>query len=230
MRNLNEYNQENFKEEFENSSIGKAIANDFDLVVWEKHYDVETEMPTPRQRVGTKLFPMSSWYYIQYLTKKNPEKIYDFGCGWNIHKKYLPKIVGVSPDENPLYYFGDERDYFDKDFVEYHKDEYESAMAICSLNYNPISEIKEVIELFISVIKPGGRGYIALDLKAMMDREDPDMLDRIFGTDNPIDPEIEDYVRAKLDNLPCKVLVFDLDCPEIKDDLDGHLRIVFERE
>lgn len=230
MRNLNEYNQENFKSEFENSDIAKNIAADFDTLIWEKHFDSVVEMPTPRQRLGTKLFPMSSFYYIQKLLEANPEKIIDIGCGWNVHKKYIPSIVGLSPDENPKYYFGDNRDYFDEDFVQYNTNQFESVMSICALNYKPLTEIKSIVTQFISIVKPGGRGFIALDLHPMLDVEDPEVLEKVFGTEDPIDPEVEDYVRAQLKDLPCKVLVFDLDCPEVNDDVDGHLRIVFEKE
>jgi hypothetical protein len=229
MRNLNDYNQENFKNKFSNSPIAKAIANDFEMIVWDKHFD-ETSIATFRQLIGTKIFSMSSWYYIQYLLDKNPSVIHDIGCGWNIHKKYLDCIVGLSPDDSSQGTFGQEQDYFDEDFVTYRAGQFESAMSICALNYRPLSEIREIVEQFISVVQKGGRGYIALDLKPMVDREEPSVLDKIFGTTTPIDPEIEDYVRDKLNDLPCNVLVFDLDSPEISDGLDGHLRIVFERE
>ena len=44
MRNLNEYNQENFQESFSRHTIAQAIARDFDMVVWDKHFD-ENNIP-----------------------------------------------------------------------------------------------------------------------------------------------------------------------------------------
>jgi hypothetical protein len=103
-------------------------------------------------------------------------------------------------------------------------------MAICSLHYVPLTAIKATVESFISVIKPGGRGYIALDVFPMVDREDSKILDSLFGTDKPTIHEIDDYVRDQLSELDCEYLVFDLDSIEHSDEIDGNVRIVFERK
>ena len=39
MQNLNEYNEEKFKNEFENTSLCQQITKDFDRIVWSKNYD-----------------------------------------------------------------------------------------------------------------------------------------------------------------------------------------------
>lgn len=228
MRNLNEYNQEEFESEFAGSEITEKIKQDFDFLVWEKHLPTHV-FATERQFIGTRICTMTSFYYIEKLLEKNPKEIYDFGCGWNLFKKYIPSVVGVSPEnpEDVHTYFGDQYDFFDEDFAKNHQQQYESAMAICSLNYRPLTEIKNIIDLFISVIKPGGRGYVALDVTPMVVREDPFNLDNIFGTTSPTVHEIEDYVRDQLGGLKCKHLIFDFD-GEIENPYDGNLRIVFE--
>ena len=63
----------------------------------------------------------------------------------------------------------------------------------------------------------------------MTDREDPDMLIELFDTATPTHNEIDDYVRDQLSNLSCNYLIFDLDTCENLDELDGDVRIVFER-
>jgi hypothetical protein len=226
MRNLNEYNQEYFEENFSGSAIASQVRKDFDKLFWDKHVDFMSQFPTQREQLGSRSFSMVSFYYIQYLLEKNPSQIIDMGCGWNVFKRYVPSIIGVSPDEC----FGDETDYFDDDYVANHKDCYESAMAICSLNYTPLTKIKKTVEDFISIVKPGGRGFIALDISPMLASTDPSQLDNVFGTENPTVHEIDDYVRKQLSNLPCNYLVFDIDSAEIRDDIDGQVRIVFERE
>lgn len=231
MRNLNEYNEEDFQTKFSSSDIAKEIDKDFDQLVWSKHLSPLTTYATPRHRIGRRICTMTSFYYIQYILEKNPEKIYDFGCGWNLFKKYIPNIIGISPD-NPAdgqTYFADEYDYFDADYIENHKDSLDAAISICALNYTPLTTIRSNVKGFISVIKPGGRGYIALDIAPMRDREDPDVLDRLFGTTIPSVHEIDDYVREQLSDLPVDYLVFDLDSLEYSDEIDGQVRIVFER-
>jgi hypothetical protein len=232
MRNLNDYNEEDFQASFSGSDIAKAIEKDFDQLVWAKHISPVTTYPTPRHRLGRRVCTMTSFYYIQYLLEKNPEKIYDFGCGWNLFKKYIPSIVGVSPDNcnDPTAYFGDEYDYVDSDYINNHQNTFDSAMAICSLNYTPLTTIRKTAESFISMIKPGGRGYMSFDIRPMIDREDPDVLDDYFGTPIPPVHEIDDYVREQLSNLPVDYLVFDLDSIENINEVDGIARIVFERK
>ena len=232
MRNINEYNEIEFEESFTNSSIAEQVKKDFDLLLWEKHVQASTIWATPRQHLGTRTCSMTSFYYINKLIEnRNVQVIHDIGCGWNLFKRYYPEIHGVSPDDqsNTSVYFGDEFDYFDKEFALYHANEFDTAMAICSLNYTPLSNIKDTVNAFISIIKPGGRGYISLQLHPMTDREDPDMLIELFDTATPTHNEIDDYVRDQLSNLSCNYLIFDLDTCENLDELDGDVRIVFER-
>ena len=138
--------------------------------------------------------------------------------------------MGISPDvETDPSFFGDSNDFFDQNFVMYNDSQFESVMSICALNYAPLTQIKEVVESFISLVVPGGRGYIALDIGQMLQREDADVLDELFGTTDPSYYEIDDYVRDQLSDLHCKYLVFDLDSMEYMNEIDGTVRIVFER-
>lgn len=230
MHNLNEYNQEEFEEQFSKTEMFDKIKKDFNTLVWDKHTMPFNIYPTLRQALGTKICTMTSFYYLQFLLEKNPESIFDIGCGWNMFKKYIPQIVGISPDvEDDPHYYGDSHDFFDPNFVMYNEGQFESAMSICSLHYSPLSQIKEVVESFVSIVSPGGRGYIALDLAPMLQREDADVLEGLFGTPDPSYYEVDDYVRDQLSDLPCKYLVFDLDSMEYMNELDGTVRIVFEK-
>jgi hypothetical protein len=228
MRNINEYDEVAFEEAFADSNIAIQIKKDFDILSWDKHLPKHV-YATERQFIGSRICTMTSFYYIEKLLEKNPDAIYDFGCGWNLFKKYIPNIIGISPEnpEDPHSYYADQYDIFDEDFANNHQANYESAMAICSLNYRPLTEITNTVESFMSIIKPGGRGYISLDVAPMVSREDPSTLDDLFGTTTPIFHEVEDYIREKLSKLTCNYLVFDFDA-EVNDPYDGNLRIVFE--
>lgn len=233
MRNINEYDEVDFEEQFANSEVAQAIQKDFDVLSWAKHFDPKKLYATERQQIGKRMFSMTSFYYINKLLEKNPLEIYDFGCGWNIFKKYLTStnIIGVSPEnpDDPNAYYGDHYDVFDADYATYHRDEFESAMAICSLQYATLTEIRNLAELFISVIKPGGRGYISFDIVPMVVREDPEILQELFNTTDPIAQVIDEYVIDQLSDLPCNYIVFDVDTCETQDAVDGTARILFER-
>jgi hypothetical protein len=230
MHNLNEYNQEEFEEQFKETELFQKIKKNFDLVIWDKHAMPFNMHPTLRQTLGIRICTLASFYYLQFLLEKNPDSIFDIGCGWNLFKKFIPEIVGISPDvETDPSYYGDSHDFFDQNFVMYNEGQFESAMSICALNYAPLTQIKEIVEGFVSLVSPGGRGYIALDISPMLQREDADVLNELFGTADPSYYEIDDYVRDQLSNLPCKYLVFDLDSMEYMNEIDGTVRIVFEK-
>jgi len=180
--------------------------------------------------LGTKIGSATSFYYINKLLEKNPDQIYDIGCGWNMFKKYIPNIVGVSPDspETPSGWDADQFDFFDFDFVANHQEHFESVMSICSLQYVPLTTLRDRVIGFISIVKPGGRGYLALDPCPMLHRETPESLFDLFGTSEPAIEVVDQYIRDQLSDLPCNVLVFDVDSLDIRDELDGTIRIVFE--
>jgi len=230
MNNLNEYDQEKFEAEFSQTELYKTITKDFDVLVWDKHMSPNLIFTTPRQILGTRIGSLTSFYYINKLLEKNPEQIHDIGCGCNMFKKYIPAVIGVSPDnpdETPEW-LADEFDFFDYDFVANHQGHYESAMSICSLHYVPLSTLRDRVIGFISIIKEGGRGYIALDPKQMLEREAPEYLFDLFGTTEPATEVLDQYIQEQLTDLPCNVLVFDIDSLEHTDELDGLIRIVFE--
>jgi hypothetical protein len=181
--------------------------------------------------LGLKIGSATSFYYINKLLEKNPSVIHDIGCGWNMFKKYIPNIVGISPDspDDKSTWCGDEFDFFDFDFVANHQDHYESVMSICSLQYVPLSTLRDRVIGFISIVKQGGRGYIALDPHPMIVRETPEYLFDLFGSETPSAEVIDQYIREQLADLPCNVLVLDIDSIEHHDELDGTIRIVFEK-
>ena len=230
MNNINEYNQDEFQAEFSQTEICKAIEKDFDLLVWDKHLDQHLTFTTPREILSNKIGSMVSFYYINKLLEKNPAQIHDIGCGGNLFKKYIPSIVGISPDspdDNPNWP-ADDYDYFDYDFVANHQNHYDAVMSICSLNYVPLSTLRDRVIGFISIVKEGGRGYIALDPHSMLKRETPEYLFELFGSETPSIEVIDQYIREQLTDLPSNVLVFDVDSMEQTDELDGLIRIVFE--
>ena len=102
-------------------------------------------------------------------------------------------------------------------------------MAICSLHYVPLSSLRDRVLGFISIIKDGGRGFISLDADTMIKRESPENLIDTFGSEEPSAELLDQYIREQLTDLPANVLIFDIDIAEDKDELDGNIRIVFEK-
>jgi hypothetical protein len=156
---------------------------------------------------------------------KQPTSIYDLGCGWNIFKRYIPNIIGIgAEDPNSEWFFADIHDYVDQDFVAGHQEAFESVFSICALHFRPISEIRQIVLEFISMVRPGGRGYLAMNLQRLLELDDAFLKEH--GTDLT---KIEQYVRSKLNELPVNLLCFDVYRIDIDAGFNGNIHIVFEK-
>ena len=225
MNNLNEYNEENFKAEFENSILHKQISSDFDIVLWDKSLTNLYKM-TPRQIRGERIFTMVPLYYLNKLLETNPTTIYDICCGWNIFKKYIPNIIGIDARKK----FVDICATIDDDYIIAHQEYFECAFSICSLHLYSLVHLEKNIKNFVSMIKPNGRGFLSLNLERMVERTSVEENISLFGTTNPSNAQYDQYIRSVVEKIPCEYLIVDIDISTHRDDyLNGNIRLVFEK-
>jgi len=222
-QNINPYNPGQFKKQFESTDIFQRITKDFDNICWTNNHVTQVNESTPRESTwdARPIFSLTAFYYLQPLLEKNPKVIYDLGCGWNIFKKYIPNIVGLDPDGK----YADEIVSIDQEYFKNHQNFFESAFSINALHYRPLRQIHSVFTEFISMIKPGGRGFIAINIRRMLDRE------TIFVRTKMLQDTklLELYIRKQLGNLPCTCLIFDVNLTELDEWLDGNVKLVFEK-
>jgi hypothetical protein len=231
--NINSYNEIQFQKKFELTKLYQSLASDFSHITWDSHCDIY-KMFTPRQFLGDTSKNICSavpFYYLEYLLESSPTQIHDLGCGWNMFKKYIPNIIGVG-EEDPAAsnYYGDEPGRVDQDYIDAHQNYFESVFSINALHFIPLESMRQRVIDFISMIAPGGRGFITLNLLRMIDRSSDDFLINTFGTLRPTNQQFDTYVRNSLTNLPCKCLVFDVDVLEsLNDVMEGNIRLVLEK-
>jgi len=225
-QNINPYNPEQFKKQFEFTDICRSVAKDFDNLWWDQPTKFFDNI-TPRQLLATNNvgFSMIPFYYLLPLLAKNPVSIYDLGCGANMFKKYIPNIIGVDKSHNQIGRQFDIEDQVDTEYVKNHQDYFESVFSINALHFRPLTEIRLVCKEFISMIAPGGRGFLSLNLQRMVEKETI----TIVKLDEDRKKFYDNYVRNQLHNLPCKYLIFDVNLDPLDDWLDGNVRLVFER-
>ena len=233
MYNINSYNEIQFREKFKLTELYRSLARDFSHITWDSHCDIY-KMFTPRQFLGDRSKNICSavpFYYLEYLLESNPKQIYDLGCGWNMFKKYIPNIIGVGgEDPTAMNYYGDEHGRVCQDYIDTHQDYFESVFSINALHFIPLSSMRQQVIDFISMIAPGGRGFITLNLLRMIDCSPDDFLINTFGTLKPTNQQFDTYVRNSLIDLPCKCLVFDVDILDsLNDVMEGNIRLVFEK-
>ena len=244
--NVNDYNQEKFKADFSQTDICKKIIEENDILVWHKSYTTWLNAPskdiTIRKKARSKIVPMSSFYYLQYLLEKDPKMIIDLGCGDNFFKLYIPQVYGIDGmPPNNKWFEADAHQLINDYWMESKKDTYESLMTINAIHFRPIEALRDAIILTINMVKAGGRGYMAFNVARLLEKcsiERFTWLNDKNRTNKSSDHmpgyyervlEVEDYIRKQLYNLPANILVFDLDLTYVEDAMDGNLRIVFER-
>ena len=224
-QNLNPYNPEQFKKQFESTDICRNVAKDFDNLWWDQKTKL-IDNATPRQWLSTpfKGFSMIPFYYLQPLLEKNPTTIYDLGCGANLFKKYIPSIIGIDKSNDGQNY-PDIEDQVNHRYIKTHQNYFESVFSINALHYRPTTEIRLVCEEFISMVAPGGRGFLSLNLQRMIDQETKP----IVKLEKDSKKIYNHYVRNQLHNLPCKYIIFDVNLDPLDEWLDGNVRLVIER-
>jgi hypothetical protein len=221
-QNINPYNPEQFKKIFESTDIYRSVIEDYDNLWWEQQVKFFDRL-TPRQSVSTltRGFSMIPFYYLQPLLEKNPTLIYDLGCGANMFKKYITNIVGVDRNGDQICY-PDIEDQVDSKYIDAHQNYFESVFSINALHFRPLSNLRLIYEEFISMVKPGGRGFLSVNMQRMLEREQVSSMQKNQNI-------LDQYVRKQLDNLPCTYLIFDVNLNPLDEWLDGNIRLVFER-
>lgn len=222
--NLNTYAESDFQQWFVKQPLYNELRNDFDIVLFDDHFTHGMRKYTPRQRFGSSICSAVPFYFLNFLTEKNPKTIYDLGCGWNIFKRYIPNIIGIGA-EDPIsdVFYADIHDYVDDDFFAGHQEFFESVFSINSLHYISLSALPKRVYDFGSMIKKGGRGFLSLNLTVLQLNDD-------HFRDAPLD-HIDQWVRKELADMPFNYLVFDLNHSKYGENntVDGNFRIVIEK-
>jgi hypothetical protein len=221
MQNLNAYNQEQFQQQFQATETYQILNKKYDHVCFVKFFETVVANPTPRQvHAGGYCTAVSAvpWYYLNYLDSTKP--MVDLGCGMNFFKPYFSNIIGIGAEKNDKFY-GDIHDYVDEEFYAGHVGLYESVFSINALHFAPLANLRDICIKFSNMLAPGGRGFLALNVKRMLEHNVPDKDLSKYGIDT--------WIRKQFENFPCTIIVFDLDTSVLDAYMDGNIRIVFEK-
>lgn len=231
----NAYQRAEFEKKFVETDIFNQLKSEYDHLIFDKHFPLmqqEKLYITPRQQYAEPLtipsyFSVVPFYYLEFLTNVDPDTIYDLGCGWNIFKKYIPNIIGIGA-EKPTHpsFNADVHDFIDNCFIDDHKDHFKSVFSINALHFIPLSQIRQRVLDFYSMIAPGGRGWLALNAKRMIELDS----ESNFLSNNNVDVEaVSEYIDSELKNLPGTILLFDVDLSCLDNFMDGNIQIIFEK-
>jgi hypothetical protein len=224
-KNINSYNYLTFRPEFEKTEIYKQLDKEWDILIFDDQFGIVNRKGFPntthREQLASRKFTLAPFYYLNILCEQNPREIYDLGCGWNIFKKYIPNIIGVGeePADGPGFH-GDIWGRVDDEYVATHQNYFESVFSINALHFHPLSNLRKIATDFVSMIKPDGYGFLAINLARMLERD----TDR-FGLYSNAD--LENYVRTELYNIPgVDYKVFDVNLHQVNALNDGNIKFV----
>lgn len=151
--------------------------------------------------------------HIDEFVERAPEdgKVLDLGCGHGKHVDYFIqhglKAEGVDLAEGML----DERErrgkkgtYYEQDFRNLSEDkfadnEYDALWANAALKFYPKQEMKETLQEWGRVLKPGGEFYTSFKVKGS--QEDYDWLQEDEDGNEFVQRDGEDYPRYLLDSV-----------------------------
>jgi hypothetical protein len=221
MQNLNPYNQTEFQTKFKQTHTFSLLDQKYDNVYFDKFFESIEPYYTPRQMyAGGYPTAISAvpWYYLTYLDSS--KTIVDLGCGMNFFKPYFPNLLGIDTGDVKRF-SADINDYIDDEFYQNHINTYDSLCSINALHFCPLENLRDICLNFSNMLVSGGRGFLALNAKRMLEKSSS--LANLDGEN------LDNWVRSQFDNFPCKILVFDIDFSVLDAYMDGNIRIVFEK-
>lgn len=217
----------------------KTLENYYDLLLEnEAHYhrlqngDADLEYLNPRDYLSYRIGFVDVFNNLNKLLEINPKTIVDIGCGCNHFKNFIPNLIGVDPKGgDPNYRKVDIARAFNTEFSNEYKHSFHAAFSINSIHFITLDYMKRQILEFANIIKPGGRGYIALNLARMVEdtpyKKNTDYLLELFGTETPDINQCRNYVKKELDTLDLDVLTYEIDFTIYDAYLNGNIRLIF---
>lgn len=162
-------NKELFKQEFKQTEIYNQLTKDYQTVLYELPMPDPYEI-WPRRTTSAKesTFYYSTFYYLNLLLEKNPKTILDLGCGGNYFKNYIPQIIGIDPDVVQCGDTADIIDGFSEEFVQNNLEKFDCAFTIGAIHNVSLAKLADRINEFGKLIKQGGRGYFAVNIRRSM--------------------------------------------------------------
>jgi len=240
--NISSYAESEFKSYFEKTNTFNQLKKDYRYVSFTKSFNNDTfDMLYPRGGTVRQIisdpdtvFSVVPFYYIKYIQDIHSDKIYDIGCGWNLPKQYIPNLIGIDSRRHATYVRYDIDDSFNDDFILRYQNQMSAFIAICSLHFYPLSQIKLRIQNALNCLKSGGRAYLTFNIARMIDK---DKLFWVHRENNDFE-YVEKWIRNELYNPDWNYIVFDLDFwitedhkeKQWEEALDGNLRMVIEKK
>ena len=214
---------------YKNKDIFSDIENYYDILV-DENTNLNSfidNIGVPRNLYENRIGFIQPWRCIKYLLELNPESIADIGCGKNDFKRFIPNLIGFDPYSDKA----DIQERFDSEFVDRYKHSFDSAFSICALHFVTLDYFSQRVLEFKNIIKPGGRGYLALNLARMIEdapeKKNIDYLIDLFGSVNPDTQQVKQYIENEINELKLDLVMSKVDFTIYDEYINGNIILVF---
>lgn len=120
---------------------------------------------TPREsELALGNLDIQPFYILDYISSQTDGVIYDVGCGMNIFKQFY-NVIGIDWDHPNA----DLHIAFDRGLAARNWQKIDAAVSICAIHFYHIDKLMDTVLDFFNMIKPGGLGYLAINVRKIMD-------------------------------------------------------------
>jgi len=175
------------------------------------------------------------YYYLQWILETNPNVVLDVGCGTNPFGRLMPNIVPLDDRSCPPPH--DPRAlecHFDEDFAASHQEMCDALISVNAIHFSPIWTVTARLRSLASMVRSGGRAYVAFNAETWIASTPTLELQQYFGT-YPDPDNLVEYIYQSVLDADLELLVSDwpvCDITEnsgVRDDFNGNIRLVIEK-
>lgn len=118
---------------------------------------------TPREReIASGELDIQPFYILDHISDNSDLPIHDIGCGMNIFKHFY-NLVGIDLEHD----HADMHCDFDDEFVAENFERFDNAISINAIHFCHPTELRKRACGFFDLIKPGGYGYLTVNIDVM---------------------------------------------------------------
>ena len=231
---INPYNEVEFWTPAKKQKYEQRVRNTFNTgdriqFGYSTFADADMRSINPRDRFLTPMFGMGIFRYYDIVAEKSPATILDIGCGMNIFKKFYPQVHGIDNDQKFAGH-ADEIIAFNHQYAVEHAGTFDSVVAFNSLYHDHVGSLTASLLDVDLLLAPGGRACVTLPVKGMVNRTNrPDQFIEYLGTAEPTSWQLAEFFDQTIRQLPFNWLVVENYVGQTLGDLNGSLRMIWEK-
>ncbi len=105
----------------------------------------------------TEDYSYTGWQLVEEISKLNPRKVLDVGCGYNQFKARIPNLIGIDPYNNCADY--------QVDILEFSAvaESFDAIIALGSINFNSKEDIELRLANCVKLLAPNGKMFFRVN-------------------------------------------------------------------